>query len=104
MVLDTVGGETLQRSMKVVKRGGILVSLLENPSQEEAKLRGIRAMLNAPALPYPSSKLLQTIAQLMAEGQVKTTMAKTFPLHKASRAHALSETGHGRGRIVLQTA
>ena len=40
----------------------------------------------------------------MAENQVKTTIAKTFPLHEASLAHALSETGHGRGRIVLQVS
>ena len=104
VVLDTIGGETLMRSMKVVKRGGILVSLLEMPSQQEAQRRGIRAMINAPVFPFPSNNLLQTIAQLMAENQVKTTIARTFSLREASLAHTLSETGHGRGRIVLLVA
>ncbi|GHO87377.1 NADP-dependent oxidoreductase [Dictyobacter formicarum] len=105
VVLDTIGGEVLARSMQVVKRGGILISLLgEEPSQQEANRLGIRAMQNAPTFPFPSNSLLQNIARLMAEGQIKTTVARTFPLSEASHAHALSEIGHGRGRIVLQVA
>lgn len=102
VVLDTMGGEVLARSMRVVKRGGILISLLGEPSQQEANRLGIRAMKNAPTFPFPSSNLLQNIARLMAEGQIKTTVARTFSLSEANLAHALSETGHGRGRIVLQ--
>lgn len=101
-VLDTIGGETLQRSLQVVKPGGILVSLLEQPSQEKARERGIRAMKNTAALPFPSSDLLRTIAQLIVTGQVKVTVARIFPLSEASMAHELSQTGHGRGRIVLR--
>jgi NADPH:quinone reductase-like Zn-dependent oxidoreductase len=104
LALDTMGGETLQRSMQVVKRGGMLVSLLEQPSQEKARERGIRAMKNTAALPFPSRDLLQTIAQLIDEGQVKATVGRTFPLREANLAHELSQTGHGRGRIVLHIA
>ena len=104
VVLDTIGGETLQRSMHVVKPGGIVVSLLEQPSQEMARELGIRAIKNTAALPYPSTSLLQTIAQLIAGDQVHATIAQTFPLHEASRAHELSQRGHGRGRVVLHIA
>ncbi len=104
LVLDTIGGETLQRSMNVVKRGGTLVTLLEQPSQEKAQERGIRAMKNTATLPFPSSNFLQTIAQLIAEGHVRAIVGKTFPLHEARQAHELSQTGHGRGRIVLHIA
>lgn len=102
VVLDTIGGETLRRSLYVVKPGGIVVSLLEQPAQEIARERGIRAMKNTSSLPYPSSNLLQTIAQQMSEGRVKTAIERVFPLHEAGQAHELSQTGHGRGRIVLQ--
>lgn len=104
LVLDTVGGETLQRSMQVVKRGGTLVSLLEQPSQERAQELGIRAMKNAAALPFPSSNLLQTIAGLIDKRSVKTVVARLLPLSEARLAHELSQTGHGRGRIVLYIA
>lgn len=101
LVLDTIGGETLQRSLKVVKRGGTLVSLLEQPSQEQAQARSIRALNNAV---LPASELLGTIAQLIGAGQVRAVVGKTFPLHKARQAHELSQSGHGRGRIVLHIA
>ena len=101
LVLDTIGGETLQRSMDVVKCGGTLVSLLEQPSQEKAQERGIRALNNAV---LPTSKLLRTIAQLIGAGQVRAVVGKTFALHEARQAHELSQNGHGRGRIVLHIA
>jgi len=104
LVLDTIGGETLQRSMNVVKRGGTLVTLLEQPSQEKAQERGIRVMKNTATLPFPSSSLLRTIAQLIAEGHVRAIVGKTFPLHEARQSHELSQSGHGRGRIVLLIA
>jgi NADPH:quinone reductase-like Zn-dependent oxidoreductase len=47
---------------------------------------------------------LRTIAQLIDEGHLKVTIMQTFPLREASRAHELSQTGHGRGRIVLHIA
>ena len=52
----------------------------------------------------PSSERLQTIAQLIDEGRVKVTLGKIFPLREASLAHKLSQSGHGRGRIVLHIA
>jgi len=101
LVLDTIGGETLERSLEVIKPGGTLVSLLEQPPQERARECGIRAVSITAAPPFPSTRLLQMIAQLLEEGQLKAIVGKTFPLHEARQAHELSQTGHGRGRIVL---
>lgn len=101
LVLDTIGGKTLRRSMEVVKHGGTMVSLLEQPPQEKAQERGIRALKNAVT---PTNEHLRTIAQLIVEGQVRAVVGKTFPLYEACQAHELSQTGHGRGRIVLQIA
>lgn len=98
LVLDTIGGETLRRSMQVVKRGGTLISLLEQPPSILAQQYGIRARKNAIA---PTSDLLRTIAQLITEGHVKPAIAQTFPLREVQQAHELSQSGHGRGRIVL---
>jgi NADPH:quinone reductase-like Zn-dependent oxidoreductase len=101
LVLDTIGGETLNRSIGVVKRGGTLVSLLERPSPEQARARGIRAMNNAA---LPTNATLEAIAQLIIEGQVRPTIARIFALHEARQAQELSQSGHGRGRIVLHIA
>ncbi len=101
LVLDTIGGETLRRSMQVLKRGGRLVSLLEQPSQDLAQEYSIRAQKNAFT---PTSDHLRTIAQLISEGKVRPIIERIFPLHEVARAHELSQSGHGRGRIVLHIA
>ncbi|MDQ0059939.1 NADPH:quinone reductase-like Zn-dependent oxidoreductase [Paenibacillus harenae] len=98
LVLDTVGGETLERSWSVVKTGGTIVSLLEQPSLEKAKGLGIKALKPSQ---LSTKEDLETIAHLFEEEIVKTFIARTFPLHEAGFAHELSQRGHGSGRIVL---
>jgi NADPH:quinone reductase-like Zn-dependent oxidoreductase len=101
LVLDTVGGETLDRSWSVIKSGGTLISLLEQPSLEKAKERGIRAIKPNR---LSTSEDLKAIAQLIEEGIVKTAISKIFPFHEVRLAHEMSQIGHGRGRIVLHIA
>jgi NADPH:quinone reductase-like Zn-dependent oxidoreductase len=101
LVLDTIGGATLRRSFTVVRPGGTIVSLLEPPPQDLAQQRGIRAIQNSVTQPFPSAKLLETIAELLASRQLRTLVGAALPLAEARQAHLLSETGHGRGRIVL---
>ena len=101
LVLDTVGDATLQRSMRVVKRGGILVSLLEPPPAALAQDLGIRAIKNAV---FPTSAHLQSIVQLIDAGHARPTIRQIFALNQAAQAHQLCENGHGRGRIVLHIA
>lgn len=102
LVVDTVGGQTLESAWPAIKRQGTLVSTAGLPSREKARELGIRALFFSGG--RPSSERLQTIAQLIDEGQVKVTLARIFPLREASLAHELSQRGHGRGRIVLHIA
>src|SRR2546421_7468299 len=99
LVVDTVGGQTLESAWQVIRGGGTLVSTAGMPSQEKAHELGIRALFFSGG--RPSSERLQAIAQLINEGQVKVTLSRIFPLREASLAHELSQRGHGRGRIVL---
>jgi NADPH:quinone reductase-like Zn-dependent oxidoreductase len=99
LVLDAVGGDTLDRSFSVVKRGGKLLSIAEVPAPEKAEQLGIHAQFSRGFAP---DKAFETIAQLIAEGKMKSTIAKEFPLHEIKAAHALCQTGHGRGRIILR--
>lgn len=101
LVLDTVGAQTLESSLQAVKRGGTLVTIAGQPPEEKVKERGVRVALFSASV---SSKLLQTFAQLIDEGQVKVAIGRVFPLRDARQAHELSESGHGRGRIVLHIA
>ena len=101
VVLDTVGGETQERSFKVLKKGGILVSLVQPPSQESATKYGVRALFYGG---HASSSDLAEIAKLIDDGKVKPVVETVLPLADARRAHELSETGHARGKIVLKVS
>ncbi|NIK77091.1 NADPH:quinone reductase-like Zn-dependent oxidoreductase [Paenibacillus castaneae] len=100
LVLDTIGGETLERSWSVVRRGGSLVSIAGQPPLNKAQELGIRVMRSSLATNHD----LDHIAKLIDEGIVKTFIEKTFTLSDARQAHEHSQSGHGRGRIVLHIA
>jgi NADPH:quinone reductase-like Zn-dependent oxidoreductase len=101
VVLDTIGGDTQERSFKVLKKGGILVSIVQPPSQELAGKFGVRAVFYGA---HASSSDLAEIAKLIDSGKVKTVVDTVLPLAEARRAHELSESGHVRGKIVLKAA
>ena len=73
IVLDTIGGETQERSWLVLNKGGALISLVEPPSEQKANQFGVRGI-----------------------------MCSVQPNGEARRAHELSARGHVRGKIVLR--
>jgi NADPH:quinone reductase-like Zn-dependent oxidoreductase len=99
-VFDTVG-ETLETSLRVLKRGGILVALSGQPPIEQARERGIQVIATRTQI---GSELLDQLARLIDEGQLRTVIKGTFPLSQTGQAHASGQQGHGRGRIVLHIA
>jgi len=101
MVLDTIGGEVEARSWQVLKKGGILVSIVGQPSEEQAATHGVRAAAVRTAF---TGEQLRAINALIEDGKVKPEVGPMFPLAEAAKAQTLSQEGHGRGRIVLQIA
>ncbi|MBA3385114.1 MAG: NADP-dependent oxidoreductase [Chthoniobacterales bacterium] len=101
VVLDSVAGETLQRSYGVVKKGGIIVSLLEPPDKAELDARGIRGTA---FMVSPNASLLSDLSKLVEAKKLKPVVSKTFPLAEAAKAQEAIETGHTRGKIVLRVA
>ena len=99
VVLDTIGGETLARSFEVLKPGGILVSAVAKPDQEEAARRRIRAVFILVAV---TSAGLIKIAALLESGELKTRVGEVLPLNEVRLAHEmLAGKPHKPGKIVL---
>lgn len=103
VVLDTVGEDALRDSFKVVKRGGIVVSLpghkgVRALGEELAPHYGVTFVL---LLVHTSGEQLAQMARLADAGQLKTHLDATFLLKDAAQAHKLSEGGHVRGKLVL---
>jgi NADPH:quinone reductase-like Zn-dependent oxidoreductase len=102
VVFDTVGGEVTARSWPLLRPGGILVTIAGMPDAEAAAAHGVRtAGVQAPETTAP---ILAELARLAVAGDLRPQVGRTFPLAAAAEAQALSETGHGRGRIVLEVA
>jgi len=99
VVFDTMGGDTQNRSWSVLKKGGILVSILGQPSAAEAAGHGVR---QASVFVQPSAGQLEEIAKLVDSGKVRAVVETVLPLSEARRAQELSQTGHTRGKIVLR--
>ncbi len=98
-VLDTIGGETLQRSFAVVKRGGVIVSSAAEPSQDEAVRRGVRATFFIVAV---TTARLNEIAALFDLGVLRARIGDVLPLADARTAHLmLAGMKHKPGKIVL---
>ena len=101
-VFDTVGGETQQRSWATLKRGGILLSIVQPPSQETADSYGVRQQFVGTA--QAGGELLAKFAGLVDTGQLKVTVSQVLPLSEIQRAHALVEGHHTRGKLALEIA
>lgn len=99
LVFDTMGGDTQKRSLKVLKKGGRLITTVKPEDNDEAKAKNIHVE-GFMAQSYPDE--LEQIAGLIDQGKVKPIIAKVFPLAQAAEAQELSEKGHVTGKIVLQ--
>jgi NADPH:quinone reductase-like Zn-dependent oxidoreductase len=99
-VIDTVGGDALEQSYGVLKQGGVLVSVAGQISEEKAKEHGIRALRSGRG----PTENLKMIGEMVAAKTIRAEVGKIFPLAEAGAAQDLSQTRHGRGRILLKVS
>ncbi|MFF7764956.1 NADP-dependent oxidoreductase [Streptomyces massasporeus] len=101
VVLDTIGGDNSLHSLRVLRPGGVLVSILPGGSDdlyEEAERLGVRALR---MLVDADRGGMEAIADLIETGKLRATIAGTFPLAEAAEAHTLGDTGRTTGKLVL---
>ncbi|GGV56813.1 NADP-dependent oxidoreductase [Streptomyces massasporeus] len=101
VVLDTIGGDNSLHSLRVLRPGGVLVSILPGGSDdlyEEAERLGVRALR---MLVDADRSGMEAIADLIETGKLRATIAGTFPLAEAAEAHTLGDTGRTTGKLVL---
>lgn len=101
VVLDPVGRDTLARSYGVVKKGGIVVTIVARPDQAELEKRGIRG---ASVWSKPDGTELAEITKLIDEKKIKPAVGQVLPLAEARKASEQAATHHTRGKIVLKIA
>jgi NADPH:quinone reductase-like Zn-dependent oxidoreductase len=102
VVFDTVGGEVTAQSWSALKPGGILVTAVGMADADVAAQRGVRT--EAVGHPAETRPYLDELGALVASGALKPEIQRVFALDEAAEAQAASETGHGRGRILLHVS
>jgi NADPH:quinone reductase-like Zn-dependent oxidoreductase len=102
VVLDTVGGDTLQRSPAVLREGGTLLTLVGQPPAEACRERKLHCPSPSTATNKQPSEELAKLGQLFDNGTLKMHLQAVYPLERATEALALSETGRARGKIIVQ--
>jgi NADPH:quinone reductase-like Zn-dependent oxidoreductase len=100
-VLDPVGKETLARSYGVVKKGGIVMSLVARPDAAELQKHGIRGTGIAS---HADADDLTAVAQLIDTGKIKPIVTEVLALTDAVKAQQQAATHHTRGKVVVRIA
>jgi NADPH:quinone reductase len=102
LILDGVGGQVTADSLDVIKAGGMLISLPQ-PVSEELKAKADAKSVSTPwHIVHPSSAQLSDMVNLADDGLLSVEVAQSFPLERVSEAHALVETGHVIGKVVIK--
>ncbi len=99
LVLEPVGGDHAEKSLVVLKDGGVLVSLLNvhDTTRAKAAARGIRVERMSVV---PDREGLIELGRLVDGGKLAIHVAKAFPLEQAGAAHAFLAT-RPIGKVVL---
>ena len=101
VVLDLIGGDTQERSWKLIKPGGILVTTQTYPPPEElAVAHGVR--LGHVNQNPPMRMVLTEYAKMVDAGKLKPHVSTVLPLAEVQKGHELISSMHTRGKIVLQ--
>jgi NADPH:quinone reductase-like Zn-dependent oxidoreductase len=101
VVFDTVGRDTLARSYPIVKKGGIVTTIVARPDPAQLEKFGIRGTSISS---HPDGNELAEITKLIEAGKIKPVVGQVMPLTDAIKASQQAETHHTRGKIVLKIA
>ncbi|WP_316779577.1 NADP-dependent oxidoreductase [Pedobacter antarcticus] len=101
-VLDTIGGDNIDRSLKVIKKGGTIISIpsgLREAVTEKATKSGINGYF---IMVQSNGQDMQQIARLLENGQLKSHVSQVFDFDDMVNAHKALETGRTQGKIVVR--
>jgi NADPH:quinone reductase-like Zn-dependent oxidoreductase len=104
VVLDAIGGDYLERSMRTLAPGGLYIGIA-NPFDLDrvtaAAAEHGRGVRGTTVMVEPDHAALEAITALVEDGRLRPVVSATFPLEEAARAHEQGETGRTTGKLVL---
>lgn len=101
VVLNCVRADALARSYASVKKGGMIISITDEPDQTECAKHSITCSRMGA---HPEASVLEEVTKLIDARKITPIVSQTFPLADASKAQQQIETHHTVGKIVLKVA
>ncbi|QKW48295.1 NADP-dependent oxidoreductase [Streptomyces buecherae] len=101
VVLDTIGGETVERSLEVLRPGGHLVTAVAEDDAELVATYEAAGMRFSGIAVDPDSVALRGLVALVEQGRLRVHVQETFPFERVADAHRMLDGGHLRGKLVL---
>ncbi|EGR0060416.1 NADP-dependent oxidoreductase [Vibrio vulnificus] len=101
VLIDLVGGDVALDALKCLKDNARVVTVPTLSAEmicEKAKLLGFEA---TGMLVEPDPQQLDTLLYMVGVGLLKTEIQRIYPMHEVSDAHKQIETGHTRGKVLL---
>jgi NADPH:quinone reductase-like Zn-dependent oxidoreductase len=123
VVLGTVRGDALEKSVRILKSNGRIVSLIGPPDAVFARSRGMNFFLKLVfgllsrkiirqacerdatysfLFVHPDGGQLGEIGELLTAGKIRPVIDKVFPFDQAKHALAYLETGRAKGKVVVR--
>ncbi len=123
LVLHSQDDETLQKSLRVLKPGGLLISISGPPTPAFAKAQGLNAILRLVLwlislkarraaerlgvrysflLMRADGRQLAEITKLIEAGAMRPVLDRTFPFRDLNKALSLLDTGRAKGKVVVE--
>jgi len=102
IVIDAFSKESLVKSLKAVKKNGLILSLLPMIPEEiigKAAEKGVDIHYQ---LVSSNGDDMQSIAELLEKGIIKSKVSEVFPFEKMADAHLKMETGKTTGKIIVK--
>lgn len=100
-VLDTIGGSYIDRSLKVLRKGGTLVCIPSGATEGLEEKAAEAGMTGSKFMVQSDGHNMKEIAGLLGAGNVRSHVSAIFPFEQVQAAHLQIETGKTRGKIVL---
>ena len=98
VVLDAFGPAAQDRSWGLLRKGGVLLSLVTQPSEETAAKYGVRASM---VYGTPTSAALAEADALIDAGKLKVHVTRTYPLTQTKDALVEIASGKVRGKLII---
>ncbi len=100
-VLDTIGGEYIDRSLQVMKKGGTIISIVSGMNETVTPKANALGINGHNTRVRPNAENMATIAGLLQKGIIKSHVSKVFPFEQMAEAHLQLESGRTVGKVVL---